>query len=47
MANWVIMLLNEGIFNGKRILKKETIDELFMPQQIMRKEGRLVAIFHL
>ena len=45
MANWLIMLLNEGTFNGKRILKEETINELFTPQQIMRKEGRLGSYF--
>ena len=45
MANWAMMLLNEGSFNGKQVLKSETINELFMPQQIMRKEGRLGSYY--
>ena len=45
MANWAMMLLNEGSFNGKQVLKPETINELFMPQQIMRKEGRLGSYY--
>jgi len=45
MANWAMMLLNEGSFNGKQLLKPETVTELFMPQQIMRKEGRLGSYY--
>ena len=45
MANWAMMLLNEGTFNGKEVLKAETVSELFMPQQIMRKEGRLGSYY--
>jgi len=45
MANWAMMLLNEGSFNGKQILTAETVAEMFMPQQVMRKEGRLGSYF--
>ena len=45
MSNWVMMLLNEGSFNGKQILTAQTVTEMFMPQQVMRKEGRLGSYF--
>ena len=31
LANYVLMLLNDGIYNNKRILSKEVIDVLFKP----------------
>ncbi len=31
MANWMVFHLNQGRFNGKQILKPETVEELFSP----------------
>jgi len=31
-ANWLMMNLNDGVFNGKRLLKKSTLDEAMTPQ---------------
>lgn len=35
MSNWIAMLLNEGNFNGEKILKAEIIDELFSPRTLV------------
>ena len=34
MANWLIMHLNHGTFNGKQIVSRENHDMLFYPQTI-------------
>jgi len=31
MANWLVMLLDGGVFNNKQLLKKESIDEMWTP----------------
>ncbi len=39
MLNWVKMILNEGIFNDKRVITKEQIHFITSPQMIMPNEG--------
>lgn len=36
VAQWVLMLLNEGAYEGRRLLKKETVAELLTPQTIIQ-----------
>lgn len=35
MTRWLRMLLNEGTFDGRQILKPETVDELFAAQTVI------------
>ena len=39
VAQWVRMLLNEGSYEGRRLLKEETVEELLTPQTIMGGGG--------
>src|SRR5690606_25525846 len=36
MAQWVRLHLNGGVYEGKRLLKRETIEEMHTPQVVMR-----------
>ena len=35
MAHWILMLLNDGIYNGRQVLSPRTIQTLFAPQTIL------------
>ena len=35
MSHWILMLLNNGMFNGRQVLSPRTIQTLFTPQTIM------------
>ncbi len=39
MARWVRFQLGDGTFEGKRILKKDTLAEMHTPQMVIRLEG--------
>ncbi len=45
MAQWVRLHLGNGTYNGKQILKPETVSELHTPQTIIRIEGRWKLYF--
>src|SRR5690606_14629073 len=36
MAQWIRLHLNGGVYDGKRLLKRETIEEMHTPQVVMR-----------
>lgn len=36
VANWILMQLNEGMFNGKRVVEKSVLNKTLTPQNIMR-----------
>lgn len=40
MANWVIMNLNEGRFEGRQVLKPETVEEMHATQNLRDDGGR-------
>lgn len=41
MARWLRMLLSEGSFEGKQILKPKTVQEIFRPDMVLGKHGPL------
>jgi CubicO group peptidase (beta-lactamase class C family) len=40
MARWVRFQLGDGTLDGRRVLKKETLEETHTPQMVIRLEGR-------
>lgn len=44
MSNWIRMLLNKGVYNGKTIIPEERLKELWTPQTI-EKLGRFDEIY--
>jgi len=39
MAQWIRLHLNGGVYEGKRLLKKETIEEMHTPQVVIRMDS--------
>lgn len=49
MSNWVMMLLNDGKFNGEQVLSEDVINEMFTPRTFLRVGSslrKLGANFH-
>src|SRR5690606_41366962 len=38
MAQWIRLHLNEGVFNGQRLISRETIRELHEPQVVIHSD---------
>lgn len=45
LSNWVRMHLNEGMFEGRRLISADGIKEMQMPQMVVRLEGRWKLFF--
>jgi len=44
MAEWLRLLLGEGIYRGRRLIKPETFRELHKPQSVIRPAGWLALV---
>ncbi len=45
LSNWIRMQLNDGIFEGKRVVSAANIREMHTPQMVVRLEGRWKLFF--
>jgi len=45
MAQWIRLHLNGGVYEGKRLLKRETIEEMHTPQVVMRIDSVTKRMF--
>lgn len=45
LSNWLLLQLNEGVLDGKRLISAENIREMHTPQMVIRNEGRWQLFF--
>lgn len=45
LSNWLLLQLNEGVVDGKRLISAENIREMHTPQMVIRNEGRWQLFF--
>ena len=45
LSNWIRLQLNEGIFNGRRLISAANLNEMHTPQMVVRLEGRWKLFF--
>jgi CubicO group peptidase (beta-lactamase class C family) len=45
LSNWIRLQLNDGIFEGKRLISAANIREMHTPQMVVRLEGRWKLFF--
>ncbi len=45
LSNWIRLHLNDGVFDGKRLISSENLRETHTPQMVIRNEGRWRLFF--
>lgn len=45
MAKWIALQLNDGVFNGRRLISKKSMDEMHTPQIVVPNGGIKTAFF--